>query len=200
MMVVIIILTAIVSILGTYIYLQNNSEELLVNIGPDNNSPELQGGDAQIKKNTNNQNIANFQKNIGGEKDEHGCYLTAGYTWCESKNKCLREWEEKCMINDNKNAVKNETEGSVDEITTIIAKKHNKKEKDIVIKITQSDKTHLRGTVKFGTGGEGEEGIFLAVKNNGQWKIVYEGGGVANCSELINTYTFSKSMLDGVCY
>jgi len=33
---------------------------------------------------------------IGGEKDEHGCVLMAGYTWCEAKQKCLREWEEPC--------------------------------------------------------------------------------------------------------
>lgn len=33
---------------------------------------------------------------IGGEKDEHGCLIPAGYTWCEEKQKCLRTWEEEC--------------------------------------------------------------------------------------------------------
>ena len=32
----------------------------------------------------------------GGCTDEHGCNPTAGYTWCESKQKCLRTWEESC--------------------------------------------------------------------------------------------------------
>ncbi len=36
------------------------------------------------------------EKPIGGETDEHGCMLMAGYTWCESKQMCLREWKEKC--------------------------------------------------------------------------------------------------------
>jgi len=36
---------------------------------------------------------------IGGETDEHGCMLMAGYTWCEAKQKCLREWEEVCDPN-----------------------------------------------------------------------------------------------------
>lgn len=36
------------------------------------------------------------QKLIGGDKDEHGCLTAAGYSWCENKNKCLREWEEPC--------------------------------------------------------------------------------------------------------
>ena len=36
------------------------------------------------------------QQLIGGDKDEHGCIGSAGYTWCEPKQKCLREWEEPC--------------------------------------------------------------------------------------------------------
>lgn len=35
---------------------------------------------------------------IGGETDEHGCVLPAGYIWCESKQKCLRTWEEECNV------------------------------------------------------------------------------------------------------
>jgi hypothetical protein len=35
---------------------------------------------------------------VGGDKDEHGCIGSAGYAWCEAKQKCLREWEEKCHI------------------------------------------------------------------------------------------------------
>lgn len=33
---------------------------------------------------------------IGGDKDEGGCLIGAGYSWCESKQKCLRVWEETC--------------------------------------------------------------------------------------------------------
>jgi len=33
---------------------------------------------------------------VGGDKDEHGCIGTAGYVWCEAKEKCLRQWEEPC--------------------------------------------------------------------------------------------------------
>lgn len=32
----------------------------------------------------------------GNDKDAHGCIGTAGFTWCEEKQKCLRSWEEKC--------------------------------------------------------------------------------------------------------
>ena len=34
---------------------------------------------------------------VGGDKDEHGCIGSAGYTWCAAKEKCLREWEEPCV-------------------------------------------------------------------------------------------------------
>jgi hypothetical protein len=34
---------------------------------------------------------------IGGDSDAHGCKASAGYSWCESKGKCLRLWEEDCM-------------------------------------------------------------------------------------------------------
>ena len=36
---------------------------------------------------------------IGGNRDEGGCYISAGYHWCPKKQKCLREWEEPCDEN-----------------------------------------------------------------------------------------------------
>ncbi len=38
---------------------------------------------------------------IGGDKDEHGCLIAAGYSWCDAKQKCLRVWEEECPITEN---------------------------------------------------------------------------------------------------
>lgn len=33
---------------------------------------------------------------VGGDRDAHGCIGSAGYSWCEAKQKCLRIWEENC--------------------------------------------------------------------------------------------------------
>lgn len=33
---------------------------------------------------------------VGGDRDEHGCIGSAGYSWCEEQQKCLRIWEEDC--------------------------------------------------------------------------------------------------------
>jgi len=40
--------------------------------------------------------ILETPKIIGGQKDEHGCLIPAGYSWCEAKSMCLRVWEEEC--------------------------------------------------------------------------------------------------------
>ncbi|MFD2178007.1 hypothetical protein [Veronia pacifica] len=29
----------------------------------------------------------------GSDRDKHGCIGSAGYSWCESKNECVRSWE-----------------------------------------------------------------------------------------------------------
>ena len=34
----------------------------------------------------------------GNDSDSHGCKGSAGYTWCEAKQKCLRSWEENCTL------------------------------------------------------------------------------------------------------
>lgn len=36
------------------------------------------------------------EKIIGGDKDQNGCLIAAGYQYCPSTNKCQRMWEEYC--------------------------------------------------------------------------------------------------------
>ncbi|MFA4937137.1 MAG: hypothetical protein WC575_02510 [Patescibacteria group bacterium] len=53
-----------------------------------------------VKQNDNNTSV-NVSSNtnqplVGNNEDEHGCIGSAGYSWCEQKQKCLRVWEEKC--------------------------------------------------------------------------------------------------------
>ena len=38
----------------------------------------------------------NITPPLGGDSDVHGCKASAGYSWCESKQKCIRMWEEDC--------------------------------------------------------------------------------------------------------
>jgi len=32
----------------------------------------------------------------GSDRDAHGCIPSAGYTWCDATQKCIRPWEENC--------------------------------------------------------------------------------------------------------
>jgi hypothetical protein len=36
------------------------------------------------------------QQPPGSDRDEHGCIPSAGYSWCEPLQKCIRPWEENC--------------------------------------------------------------------------------------------------------
>lgn len=33
---------------------------------------------------------------VGNDADAHGCIGSAGYTWCEPLQQCIREWETNC--------------------------------------------------------------------------------------------------------
>lgn len=35
---------------------------------------------------------------VGNDTDEHGCKASAGYSWCETEQKCVREFETPCKL------------------------------------------------------------------------------------------------------
>lgn len=37
---------------------------------------------------------------IGGDKDEHGCFISAGYSWSPTRKQCLRVWEAGIRLSD----------------------------------------------------------------------------------------------------
>ena len=56
---------------------------------------------AEDRNNDSNSNDDDFDSNedilVGGDRDSHGCIPSAGYSWCEGLQKCIRSWEEKCF-------------------------------------------------------------------------------------------------------
>jgi|WetSurMetagenome_2_1015567.scaffolds.fasta_scaffold61927_2 membrane-bound inhibitor of C-type lysozyme len=62
---------------AAYLYL--NRQKVITLILPDNNQSTTTAGQL-----------------LGGDRDAHGCIGSAGYSWCEAKQKCLRPWEEVC--------------------------------------------------------------------------------------------------------
>jgi hypothetical protein len=43
--------------------------------------------------------ISENEVSIGGDKDEHGCLIAAGYTWSELKQECLQVFEAGLRLN-----------------------------------------------------------------------------------------------------
>ncbi len=35
---------------------------------------------------------------IGGQTDDHGCLIAAGYSWCDARQECIRPWETPCTV------------------------------------------------------------------------------------------------------
>ncbi len=127
---------------------------------------------------------------VGGDRDEHGCIGSAGYSWCAPKNKCLRIWEEACYTS------------STQEVQYILAEKYDKSVADVVIRVTKQSGNFIAGSVSFAAPGlptPGEGGAFLAVKEGNAWQVVYDGNGSVDCNAMKNTYHFPADVLVGFC-
>jgi|GEM_PF-1203793 len=127
---------------------------------------------------------------VGGDKDEHGCIGSAGYSWCEPKTKCLRVWEETCYA------------GAEQEIQYRLAQKYGKSVEDVTIKVNKKTSEYIAGSVFFATKGlstPGEGGVFLAAKAGNMWELVYDGNGSIPCDRIKEQYSFPKDMLVGFC-
>jgi hypothetical protein len=121
---------------------------------------------------------------VGGDRDEHGCIGSAGYSWCEAKEKCLRIWEEVCY------------ESAEEEIQYQLALKYEKNISDVIVETIKSDETHIAGSVSFLVNGQsGEGGLVLAVKEESAWEIVYDGNGSIDCDLMKEQYNFSDELL-----
>jgi hypothetical protein len=120
---------------------------------------------------------------VGADRDEHGCIGSAGYSWCEPKNKCLRVWEEACY------------ESVSQEIQHILAKKYNRPADEVNITVSKQDGKYASGSVLFGEGGLGEGGVFLARKVGNMWEVVFDGNGSVDCTLLRKDYGFPDSIL-----
>lgn len=46
-------------------------------------------------------NVYSQMETVGGQRDSNNCLIGAGYTWCESLQSCVRQWETPCRDNYN---------------------------------------------------------------------------------------------------
>jgi hypothetical protein len=122
---------------------------------------------------------------VGGDRDVHGCIGSAGYMWCEPKQKCLRIWEEKCFVAEEA------------ALTQIFAAEHKETVAQTHVTLMKLENNFASGSISFGpTPGEG--GAFLARLDNNVWKIDYEGNGSIDCVK-IRGLGYPQDVLEGFC-
>jgi len=83
------------------VYIELNGEVYVLStedLSKGGSNPKNPRLDINIKNIISTFKFTNNQSVVGGDKDAHGCIGSAGYTWCEAKQKCLRSWEEPCSV------------------------------------------------------------------------------------------------------
>jgi hypothetical protein len=122
---------------------------------------------------------------VGGDSDEHGCKGSAGYSWCESKKKCLRVWEEGCPAAEDSALIR----------AALFEKNNWKEDVSVKFKLQTNDGKYASGSV----GGGGGGGYVFAAKVNGEWEIVADGNGVILCSGLVKYPDYPRTLIPE-CY
>ncbi len=129
---------------------------------------------------------------VGGETDEHGCKGSAGYSWCELKQKCLRIREEPCVSR------ADDTESIKAEIKQLIVVKNKISPDSVVIEINKVEGNYAYGAANPPVPGPGG-GMWFAAKVNGKWTLIWDGNGGILCKDFTPYPDFPKDMLSE-CY
>jgi hypothetical protein len=128
---------------------------------------------------------------LGGDRDEHGCIGSAGYSWCELKQKCLRVWEEACAGPSDEETLKTD-------IMAAIVQKRGAVAQDMVISVNKVEGDYAQGGANSATPGIGG-GMWFAARANGVWQLVWDGNGIITCDDLIPYPDFPTDMIPE-CY
>ncbi len=114
------------------------------------------------------------------EPGEYDCELLRNYEFTEN------------MIVGCKEPVVEFTIADAQGIQKAFADKYHKNIEDITIKVDKYTALHARGTVQFAD--EPGGGMFLAVKEKGEWDLVFDGNGSYQC-EFTDPYDFPEDMV-----
>lgn len=128
---------------------------------------------------------------VGNDVDEYGCKISAGYTWCEQKQKCLRMWEEAC-----EDGVPVEAQAEIiPAITDALIAKHGQDAGNMTIEVRTVEGDYAMGSAhEEGLGG----GMWFATRADGAWVLVWDGNGTIGCAD-IESYDFPPTIVPE-CY
>lgn len=132
---------------------------------------------------------------VGGDKDSHGCIGSAGYSWCEPKQKCLRPFEEPCLettvipTTSVQAPTINETDLLKTAIKQALVAEHGSTANDLTITVSKIEGSFAQG----GASASGGGGMWLAAKVSGIWKLLWDGNGTISC-QAIDPYNYPASL------
>lgn len=124
---------------------------------------------------------------VGNDGDEHGCKGSAGYSWCEAKQKCLRVWEEPCVDDES------QSDNLKNTITAQLKTKYIDMDWEMKVEVSKIIGGYASGGVR---PAEGEIGgaMWLAAKTSGDWVLVWDGNGTISCAALAPYPEFPSSL------
>jgi hypothetical protein len=165
---IITLLVLIIFSLGAYVYYLKTNTSIV-------NYPEIATTSTQP-----------VEQLVGNDQDEHGCKASAGYSWCETKSKCLRVWEEACPV---------DPKVLESQVMTDLVAKRGESVKQLTFSVSKIEGNYAQG----GISGQGGGAMWFASNVDGIWKLVWDGNGVILCSDLINYPDFPTTMIPE-CY
>lgn len=118
---------------------------------------------------------------VGGDRDDHGCIGSAGYSWCPATAKCVRVWEEGCPQS-----------GDYAEIQAALYKKNRWPSGSVLVTVITNDGTFASGSANATTGGGG---YFYAARKDSAWNIVADGNGIIDCADLHAYPDFPRKLI-----
>lgn len=138
------------------------------------------------------QELAVNEERLGGDRDEHGCIPSAGYSWCEARAECLRVWETPCVTDEDLE----EIEPLAAQIKTAIVAKHGTGAQSLDISVAEINGSYARGGAsEAGMGG----GMWFAARVGDNWELVWDGNGVIMCDDIDPYPGFPTNMVPE-CY
>lgn len=163
------------------------------------------GGEKPIEKLTEAEALIIAKNTCVGEGEtlEPGYYNENSKTWWFDAN--LKNNKEGChpacvVSEETKTAEINwrctgliNQKDSVEELQKIFAAKYPKYAKTMQVIVDQEVADHVRGSIIFENSAPG--GLFLALKINGAWQIVFDGNGAVDCNKMRTQYGFPDEIL-----
>ncbi|MFH0804102.1 MAG: MliC family protein [Candidatus Zambryskibacteria bacterium] len=117
---------------------------------------------------------------VGGDRDAHGCLGSAGYSWCQAKQLCIRTWEEYCTM-----AVSKTVTFVCDASKSIIATFYPTDDKFVDLKLSDGRNMSVPHTVSASGARYANQDESFVFWNKGDTAFITEGNSVTTFNNCV---------------